>query len=274
VNYTELVKYEIKIVGNDYPEIVYLGDTHIGSAGFDKKNFERAIKYIANNENRYMIGMGDFVDAITPLDRRFSYKEIDKKLMFIDEQYAYLEGKLEEIKDKIIGLHIGNHGSVYTQKTCFNEMKRICKRLDINFLDDTAVITIDLISRKNNLIKRWKIHTSHGYGGGYTLGAVVNRIIKEPGIISDASLHAMGHSHKLFCFPYLVGLTSKENKVKADYAWFINTGSFLKAYMKGVSGYAERKHYSPNPLGFAQSILRRKDIVCYVTVVDLHSVWD
>jgi len=182
-------------------EICFIGDFHIGARAFSKKGLNRAIKYILSKPNRYVIGMGDMVDAITVKDKRFHLEELDERLGWINDQYAKLSIYLEKIKHKIIGLLIGNHGTKLAMQTMNYAMKQICNDLDVYFLGDTAIVEVEL---KNG--KSYKIHCSHGYGGGYTLGAMVNRILREEMIIRECSVVAMGHSHKLFCFPYPVGL--------------------------------------------------------------------
>ena len=152
-------------------------------------------------------------------------------------------------------------------------IETMCNNMGVPFLDDTALEIIKLVNKKGGSIRKWKIHTSHGYGGGWTLGAVVNRILKEPQIIRDASLHALGHSHKLFCFPYPMGMIEEGNKLIPRYAWFINTGSFLKGYLLGASTYSERKHYSPNPMGFGVAVLGDVDVVCFPKLMDKNVRW-
>lgn len=267
----EIVTKKIDI-RQGYPEICFMGDTHIGAKAFDEANFKNAIKYIADKPNRYMVGMGDFVDTITFSDRRFSIDEVDKRLMYIDEQFQALEEYLMPIKEKIIGLHIGNHETKFAMRQAYNGLKQVCRTLDVPFLDDTAVELITL-TKKGKKEHKWKIHSCHGYGGGWTLGAVVNRVLKEPAIIRDSCIHAFGHSHKLFAILYSLGLSEESRRMIPAYAWFLNTGSFLRSYLIGASTYAERKHYTPNPMGFAIARLGRDEIDCKIKMMDKHRRW-
>lgn len=93
----------------------------------------------------------------------------------------------------------------------------------------------------------------------------------------DCLLMSMGHTHKLLiCSPnpelYLTDdgsqITQKYTRsdkadgyIHPDHRWYINTGSFLKLYGDGVSGYAERAGYDPVELGFIVVMVRDRKIV-------------
>jgi hypothetical protein len=49
--------------------------------------------------------------------------------------------------------------------------------------------------------------------------------------------------------------------IHPDHRWYVNTGSFLRLYLDGVSGYAERAMYDPMEMGFAVARVRDCKIV-------------
>jgi len=258
---------EKKIGGNKEIELCFIGDTHIGAKAFAEENFLNARDYVKEKPNRYMVGMGDFVDTIAFTDKRFSIDEVDERMMYINEQFDYLYELLKPIREKIIGLHIGNHETKFAMRQSYNGLIQVCKRLNTNFLDDTAIIKIKM-GKKERVI-----HSTHGFGGGWSLGAVVNRILKEPQIIRNASIHSFAHSHKLFAVLYPLGLQIKNGSLIPSYAWFLNTGSFLKGFLIGTSTYAERKHYPLNPLGFAVAKLFKDEVDCGIRIMDKERRW-
>jgi hypothetical protein len=84
---------------------------------------------------------------------------------------------------------------------------------------------------------------------------------------------SMGHAHKLVSYkpePIVQLVPDGHGWVKqqypsadqtADYIppelrFFVCTGSFLRAFAPGVSGYAEIKGYGPNELGYQVGICR------------------
>ena len=83
----------------------------------------------------------------------------------------------------------------------------------------------------------------------------------------DCLLNSMGHTHQLIVVrpipqPYMAtvdnGLKMKYTKptktdgfIDPDHRWYVNTGSFYRAYKDGVSSYVEKAGYNPVELGFA-----------------------
>lgn len=92
----------------------------------------------------------------------------------------------------------------------------------------------------------------------------------------DCITMSKGHTHKLIvCQPkselYLVDdgheIVQKYTKsdktggyIHPDHRWYINTGSFLKLYGDGVSGYGELFEYDPIELGVAVIMVRNQKI--------------
>jgi hypothetical protein len=83
----------------------------------------------------------------------------------------------------------------------------------------------------------------------------------------DCQVMACGHTHKLLIYPptpelfiysdedrlyqdYTNHVPPTENFIHPDNRWYVNTGSFLKLYENGISGYADIAGYNPIELGF------------------------
>ena len=94
--------------------------------------------------------------------------------------------------------------------------------------------------------------------------------------MADCAIAAMGHTHKLLVAKPTeqLYLTSDEKEmyhhytksdptaeyIPPDHRWYINTGSFLRLFLKGISGYAERAMYDPIQMGFAVARIRDCEI--------------
>lgn len=64
--------HSASVVNPDVFHIYPLGDIHLGAIGCAEHKIEAKVKEIAEQDNAYWIGMGDYVDAITKDDKRFS----------------------------------------------------------------------------------------------------------------------------------------------------------------------------------------------------------
>jgi hypothetical protein len=49
--------------------------------------------------------------------------------------------------------------------------------------------------------------------------------------------------------------------IHPDHRWYINTGSFVRSQMRGISGYAERALYDPLELGYCVAKIRDRKII-------------
>lgn len=268
-----IIKTNIEVDDSGWARIYFVGDSHAGSKCADKHGLETCLETVWRDKHAHLISMGDECDVIIPKDKRYDLETSDMELRFIHEQFGYIEKLLKPIADekRLIGMIMGNHGSTFAIETIHNELIRMCDRFGTHYLGETAVVKVNL-TKNNKIIKTYIIHVSHGYGGGYELGSAVNRISKEPRIILNAAVHACGHTHKLFVFPDVVGL-EVNNVLKTHYAWFINTGSFLRAYVTDMDSYAQKKHYKPNPLGYAVLHLSKDDLKAETVIIDKNKIW-
>ncbi len=263
-----LIDKEIKPKNSKEIRIYFIGDAHIGSEASDKQAYEQAIKEVKDDENGYLIGMGDDVDAIIPTDKRFNLEELDIANKFAHSQFQFFENRLEMIRDKIIGIHIGNHGSVYAKSSNFNEYIRISQRLGTNFMGEISITTLKIKG-----IRTINIHSAHGTGGGYLEGSFVNKLRKEEGISKNCQVYAMGHSHRLIHFPACIGLEKIGKILYSRYAMFINTGSFLRGMPIGITTYAEAKHYPPLPIGYSVLHITKERLLAEDRIIDKKQKW-
>ncbi len=250
-------------------EIYILGDTHYPRG--KRSKFKRVIEEIEKNPNGYMIGLGDWVESITPMDPRYNPEEIADLLKangnnfdtLIDEQWKQFEEDIEPIakQNKIIGLHNGNHESTFARKTSFNELKRICGRHNIEYLGDGfAIITLNRGKESITLV------TFHGCGAGISTGSNYTKLDSYSRILSDVDVIAAGHTHKLGVNISMdrLKLDGKELKSKTQYQ--CSCGSFLGNYDTDSVSYAERKAYSPLPIGYVKIILEKGKIVNVIPI--------
>ena len=219
-------------------EIIPLGDIHYGSKNCKIKKFIEQIKYIKDTPHAYMIGMGDYIDAILPSDKRFSPENSDS---IIDNHIDVMRGILEPIKTKILCMLTGNHEHKLHCAGYGDPTRRLCRELDISYGGFSCFIKIIVTPKthKRNLI----IYAHHGWSAGRKTGNIVNNV-ENLSQYWEADCYLVGHSHKLWATRQVRIGWAGERKVI-----FGNTGTYLETCSWDTTGYGEKAGYPPQKLG-------------------------
>ena len=232
--------------------IVFLGDSHIGHPGFREDILEDLISEIKSDPNCYFIGLGDYIEGRPP-----GHKFYDPSSpMNVGEQYKYFFDKIRPIKNKCLGLHIGNHEFGTIQQTTINPVRDFCVDNNIVYLGDIGRTIVKLA----NSNKTFTIVTAHGAGGGMTVGANLNKIINwGMSTFTDVDAIVVGHYHKLATSVELSGYINKEGLQRWGETYVILNGAMLEAYHDGSEGsYVEKNLMRPSVLGYAELKLNPK----------------
>ena len=164
----------------------------------------------------------------------------------------------------------GNHS--WKLWTHGNYAQMIAKDLGVPYGTWTVRMTVS--NMKDKLMYR-SYHT-HGSRAINSYADDISRRVDNMNLIlkrhlqdqsGDTVLLTKAHTHKLLISRptkrlYIIddGTETKQAYTKADHTaewihpdhrWYVNTGSFLKLFGKGISGYAERAEYKPIELGYA-----------------------
>jgi len=102
--------------------IVPLADFHIGSYGTDYSHLERITDELVNTPNLYAILIGDELDLTIKLR---SIPEVFSGVMTPEQQVAFCESWMEDIKEKVIASIAGNHDLRAYQQAGINVHKQI-----------------------------------------------------------------------------------------------------------------------------------------------------
>lgn len=250
---------EFKIIcrkRNEKFKITPLGDVHYGNRGCNKKLFETAVAQIANQPNTYTILMGDMCEAINYRDPRFSPECIDSSLSIenLDRlfqiQCEYIINTLMPIRDKIIGIHEGNHEIKVRSHNHFDMTGTIAKALEIKNLRSVAWTRLKFY--RSTATYTTVLHSLHGAGGATTLAGIINKMRNIAEGMANSRIILMGHTHKAFAQfldPKLYIPRKGKLKLEAESVIIANTGSFLKGYSEGTTSYVEQKGLRPIDLG-------------------------
>ena len=211
-----------------------LGDTHIDHPNTDIKTLQRHIDMIQDSGAPW-IHLGDWVDCINPLDKRFSVR--DNREAIVDA-YLKAEQMFNPIVDQGVAILRGNHGSKWSRIE--GDMIRVmAKRWGIPYLGYCGFIKFRMPKRSYVL---W-VH--HGAGGGRKRGAKAIRLQDWSGFV-DADVYLQGHTHTYQNFvDEQVRFSSKRTR------YFGNVPGYIRSY-RGHDNYIEELGLPPQPIGMLQ----------------------
>ena len=133
---------------DDIIDLEPIGDPHFGHIGFQEDLYKERIRDIMKRDNRYTVFMGDQVDFINPLDKRWQAGSVT--ILSKDDQRKYwqrvnqplidLNNKLKEKgkNEKIWGLLACNHEyKVIDQSYIINQF---CEPNKLDYLGSKAMV--------------------------------------------------------------------------------------------------------------------------------------
>lgn len=258
------------------------GDKHTGSRLSSKDGWEQLMDMLHSPyegcRNNRAGHMGDVHEAITVDDKRFSREMMSEPLPL--EQKKLAKQEIEPAKGLIEFIIEGNHDAALWRFG--NLVKEICTELGIPYGTYTTKLTVK--DKRGKMM--YKLYATHGHKGITSTADDPKRRKGNMQLIlkrhlrfkaGDCAVMVKGHTHKLMvCKPeselYLTDNGKRimqnytkwgqdEHYIHPDARWYGNTGSFLKMYGDGDSGYAERAEYDPVELGFLVLIVRDRKIV-------------
>ena len=224
-----------------------LSDFHLGDPLFDEEKLQGYIQWIKDNKNAYTFINGDVFDCAI-IDSLGNTYEAN---MTITQAKIKAKNMLMPIKDKIIGLTMGNHERRVWNKT----------GVDIGFDLAMYLGLEDKYNQKgicgnitiNNINYRYYI--KHGSGGGRTQSYKMTCLQRMSEIVLNADLYIMSHVHDILTFQ-LQPLVIKDD-IETRKQTFVTASSYLK-----YGGYAEDGNYQPAKTGSPRIRLNalKKDI--------------
>jgi hypothetical protein len=265
-------------------DLVLFGDTHEGTLLRDTKGVQKCIDSVSSSSMPcYAIHMGDAIEAIKPDDPRYDPKLCTNKVPL--EQAEEIIDQLKPIKGNLITMLLGNHEMKL--HLYGNITEHICRGLDIPYGTYSCKISFQFDNGEF-----MKVFCHHGFGSinSYAKSPLQRQTTMQEALkrklafkAGDCKIMAMGHTHKLLVVPpigelfltsdnerFYQGYTNEVNNGKyihPDNRWYCNTGSFLKLYQDGVSGYADIFGYDPVELGYMQISIRNRVIVSAEKVI-------
>ena len=217
------VKYK-----GEHKKLYVLADTHLEHPNTDLRLIKNHIAFIKNSGLPW-VHLGDWVDAITPDDRRFDVK--DERVAVV-EAYLNMEELFAPIAPQCIAALRGNHGSKWSKREG-DMVKVITKRWGVPYLGYQGFV----------IFNGTKIFMHHGAGGGRKRGAKTIRLNEWAQFI-EADMYLQGHTHTYVQFNDEKILPN--NRVKTRH--YANAPGYIRSY-RGHDNYIEELGLNPQIAG-------------------------
>lgn len=212
---------------NIYP----LGDLHIGSENFSYELWNRWKNAVLNDEDGYVVIIGDMVDNGLKNSKTNSYTAS----MRPREQKEWLKNELYELSDRIIGACKGNHEerSVVSGDDCplYDVMDSL--GLADKYRENMAFVKVSLGYKSS--VRQYSYNLVLAHGGGRA------KTDKYSYVIDGMDIFITGHTHSPSTqFPAKIVIDSRNEKVTMGDVIHVVVPSFQKS-----GGYTLRDMYLP-----------------------------
>ena len=235
--------------GQDYAEVVFLGDCHYGSPQFDKPRFIAMIDYCIKN-SIYVFLMGDLIEMAT---RDSVGAGVYEQEYIGQSQYEQMIDLLMPLAQKklIIGTLNGNHEERAYKATGVNIGKMFARELKVPYLGDACWNMFKVGTQC------YSIYSLHGRTGSRFDGTAL-LALERISTSFYCDLIVMGHAHKLISSTVIIQKI-EHGLVKEHKKTLLITGSYLKY----DGGYAQTVGLPMSKLGSpkVKFFSHRKDIL-------------
>jgi hypothetical protein len=199
------------------------------------------------------VHLGDWVEGITPKDRRFDIRTANP----VEEQYDLAHDYFLPIADQGIAVLTGNHDE-YIAKEYGDRVSRLARDLDVPYLGYSGFVVLKLDAGAAR--RSYIIYLHHGAGGGRKLGAKAIRM-QELSAKFVADIYLVGHNHTYQSHvDRIVAVKSsglRYPKITDGNRYYVAAPAYFDSYVpNNGTNYAERGQLYPQPTGKVRLIFR------------------
>jgi hypothetical protein len=212
--------------GKDYAEMIFMGDTHLGSRNFNKEKFTAMLQYCLKKKI-YVLLMGDMLESAT---RDSIGAGVYEQEGTVQNQYELMVEWLIPLAKAglILGIHTGNHEERIFNSTGYNVIKAMAKELGISYLGD-ACWSVFKVGNQRYSVRSFHGRSSSRYDGTVLLAA------ERASVSFNSDVFAMAHAHR--CVNgYYIRERIVGNRVVQHKQFVVVTGSYLDYH----EGYYEK----------------------------------
>lgn len=234
---------------------------HADNEGHSHSKWMEFLHEVKTTPNAVAIGLGDYMDFLRtharqylkmyPHDENSFNKLHDWRRKAADD---FCEKYLDGIKDKLIGLSLGNHHHEF--EAGYNDTMYMCEQLKVPYLGKGFFIRLNVSEPHRTTEYSFIIlgHHGEGIGGGATMGGDVNAM-ENKSKDWDADILIAAHNHKKHGFhkePVSIPRRGKLQLIERPKA-FIRAGCFMRGYVENCVTYAEAKGLmNPTAIGYVR----------------------
>jgi 3',5'-cyclic AMP phosphodiesterase CpdA len=213
-----------------------VGDLHIGDPGARIDLFQNLVEQVKNNENEYLILLGDLVNNGIKSSVTNTYEET----LPPGEQKRLVITMLRPVADKILGIVGGNHEHRTKREVDQDISLDIALALGIEDRYDPNHLIIDLLVGES----RYVFYVFHGHSATRLPGGTINAYQQVQWNIFGVDAFVHGHSHIPYAIPYTTYFYAPNNKqVQLKTFYDISVAPWIS-----WTGYAVRKQMRPRPI--------------------------
>lgn len=250
-------------VGRDMPwepvTIYPFGDIHAGGGGHEDL-FKRDLATMMADPNGYAVGMGDYLDLMSPSNRREirAAKLYDSTLNALDDigdrYVTHLLRLMKGTEGRWLGFLEGHH-FIEMSDGLTTDMK-LAEGLGAQFLGSCAFIRLSFSKRRAHR-RTCTLWVHHGAGSGVRVSSPLNKIENIMHVF-DADIYLMAHQHKLVSAKLNQIYMTRKRPYELGHRQRIAacTGGYFRGYMLESKvgrvprgSYAERGMLPPTALG-------------------------
>ena len=246
---------EVEIVERDYTHLEKLstypvGDLHVGSPQHAADQLDEWLAYLVATPAVSLLNTGDNANCAIPGSKSDVIQEklsVGDARRLVTEKFRPLAET--DILDAIID---GNHEVRVLNATGDSPNAPVAEALGVNYNPSHLLVRYLVGDQKYDLYLR------HGHGGGGSVGAQVNNLEKQQGII-DADIYVSGHTHTQVAF--VLDHFRPRETVERRKRLFVCSGSFV-----GYEAYAARAGYKPAHIGAPRIFMDGRKWDCHASV--------
>lgn len=202
--------------------LIPISDLHIGDPAFNEEKLRGYLEWVLERPNAFILLLGDILNTAT----KDSLSDIYKEKLKIPEACQRVWELFEPVQDRVLGWIEGNHERRLYKQVGGYLGELICSRYKWRFFPESAFLKLRFGKQKNGKPVAYIIYALHGWGGGRTSGAKINKL-EELGKICLADLYLIAHHHRLYFSQDIFFIPdTRNNSVIQSVRTFVATGCF------------------------------------------------
>jgi len=244
--------------------IVPVGDLQLIDPEVEEYNsvalnsFKDHMSYVEDNyPNVHYIGMGDYIDYMSPSNRESVEKA---KIYSPSRSYIALAGRrladdfldlMAHTEGRWLGILNGHHFVGFKDGT--NSDQYIASALQAPYLDKCGYVTMRFQRPDDKNRGTINIWAHHGTGSRkYPVGKLVDSVVP---FWPEGDIYLMGHMHECD-YKKVQRMIARGGRIVENNAIAAVTGGWLKGYVEDVTTYVEEKMLSPKAIGAPVIVVR------------------